>query len=534
MPLSLFMWIMAALPIVVLLVLMVGLNWGATKAAPVGLIIAVFTGLVFYKADLFLISQEALKGLWSALVVLIVVWPAILLYEVVHEAKAFVVFRKGLQKATPNELIQVIALGWVFMSFLQGITGFGVPVAVGAPLLVGIGVGPVWAVLIPLIGHAWGNTFGTLAVAWDALVLQTGLLSDPDLLLKSAFFAALFIWIWNFITGVAIAWIYGKKEALKKGLPAIALISLIQGGGQLLMTQINTTLAAFIPSVVALLAVFLLSKTKRYGTSWKLENSKIMNRDSIAEHSDDAPTNMGVHQAFLPYYALTLITLFVLLITPVKNFLGQLKIGFSFPETVTGYGYVNQGVTLFSPLSIFTHAGLFLILASSIGYVFYVFNGWIKKGSASVILKRSFSKTGPSAVAVLGFILMSRMMGGTGQTVILAQGIAATFGVYYAILAPVIGMLGSFMTSSNMASNILFGEFQLTTANILDLNTAAILGAQTAGGAIGNTLSPGNIILGTTTAGILGKEGLVLKKVLPITLSAAVIVGIILFVLVVL
>jgi lactate permease len=133
-------------------------------------------------------------------------------------------------------------------------------------------------------------------------------------------------------------------------------------------------------------------------------------------------------------------------------------------------------------------------------------------------------------MAVLGFILMSRVMGGTGQTVILAQGIASTFGKSYAILAPVVGMLGSFMTSSNMASNILFGEFQLTTARILSLNVAAILGAQTAGGAIGNTICPGNIILGTTTAGILGQEGVVLKKVLPITVTAAVIVGAILFV----
>jgi lactate permease len=91
-------------------------------------------------------------------------------------------------------------------------------------------------------------------------------------------------------------------------------------------------------------------------------------------------------------------------------------------------------------------------------------------------------------------------------------------------------MLGAFMTSSNMASNILFGEFQLTTAKILSLNVAAILGAQTAGGAIGNTICPGNVILGTTTAGILGQEGVVLKKVLPITVTAAVIVGAILFI----
>ena len=51
---------------------------------------------------------------------------------------------------------------------LQGITGFGVPVAVGAPLLIGIGMRPFWAVIIPLLAHTWGNTYGTLGAAWDS------------------------------------------------------------------------------------------------------------------------------------------------------------------------------------------------------------------------------------------------------------------------------------------------------------------------------------------------------------------------------
>ena len=58
---------------------------------------------------------------------------------------------------------------------------------------------------------------------------------------------------------------------------------------------------------------------------------------------------------------------------------------------------------------------------------------------------------------------------------------------------------------------------------------AAVLGAQTAGGAIGATMCPGNIILGTTTGGISGSEGQVLKKVLPISLAMAVGVGVFLF-----
>ncbi len=120
-------------------------------------------------------------------------------------------------------------------------------------------------------------------------------------------------------------------------------------------------------------------------------------------------------------------------------------------------------------------------------------------------------------------------MGGTGQTVVLARGIVDFLGQGYAVLSPVVGMLGAFMTSSNMASNILFAEFQLTTAELLQFDPAPILAAQTTGGAIGNTICPGNIILGTTTAGILGQEGVILKKVLPIAIGAAVIIGCILF-----
>ena len=174
-PINLFMWIMAFLPIIVLLILMIKFNWGATEAAPVGLMITIFTGLVFYKANIRLIAAESAKGVWNALIILIIVWTAILMYQVGDEAKAFLVIRNGMRKLLPNELLLVLAMGWIFESFLQGITGFGVPVAVGAPLLIGIGVKPLWAVIIPLLGQAWGNTFGTLGAAWDSLAMSAGL-----------------------------------------------------------------------------------------------------------------------------------------------------------------------------------------------------------------------------------------------------------------------------------------------------------------------------------------------------------------------
>ena len=524
-PITIGMWLLAGLPIVLLLYLMVGRGWGAYKAAPVGLVIALISGLVFYRANLPLIKSEILKGAWNTLSVLLVVWPAILLYEVVNESKAFIVFRQELKRLTPNELLQILAIGWVFVSFLQGITGFGVPVAVGAPILLGLGVKPLYAVIIPLLGHAWAGTFGTLAVAWDALVLQTNLLGMPEQLLQTGLWAGLFIWIYNFSAAILICWFYGKWEGVKKGIPAVALISLIQGGGQLLLTQVNTTLAAFLPATIGLVVILLLNRTKAYGTTWNLETSPIMDRQDSRESGEAYPKEMSMHQAFFPYYALTLITLLVLLIRPLNRFLSQWAISLSFPETQTGYGFINPEVIGYSPITPLTHAGLFLLLAAIIGYFYYLNNGWLEKASRQGILRRSIQKTIPPGLAILGFIIMSRIMGGTGQTYVLAQGIATTLGLSYVIFSPLVGLLGAFMTSSNMSSNILFGGFQLTIAELLGVNGAKIVAAQTAGGTVGTALTPGSIVLGATTAGIMGQEGKILKKLLPIGAILALVIG---------
>jgi lactate permease len=85
---------------------------------------------------------------------------------------------RGILRFSQNRLFLVLAFGWVLASFLQGIAGFGTPIAVVAPLLLAIGVKPVYAVVIPLIGHAWANMFGTLAVGWLA-TLQVVDLENP-------------------------------------------------------------------------------------------------------------------------------------------------------------------------------------------------------------------------------------------------------------------------------------------------------------------------------------------------------------------
>lgn len=515
-PVNLGFWIMGFIPIGMLLFLMIKVQLPAFRAAPISLIIAIFVGSVFYKGGASLIINELLKGLWNASSIILVIITALLIYEVTNEAKAFSSIKENLEKISPNELVRILGLGMVFVSFLQGVTGFGVPVAVTAPLLIEMGVLPVWAVVIPLIGHSWAGTYGTLAVAWSSLVTQTGI--GGDVLNGAGFYAGIFLWIINFVAGLSICWFYGKEKGIKKGFVAVLVFSLIQGGGQLLLTQINGIIANFLPGCIALLGFIFINKFPMYKEPWQLANSEIMNRNR-AQALSKAPRDIRLYETFFPYIIMTILTLVLLLNPKIKSILASINIGPNFPMTSTGYGFVNSEVIRYAPLAPLSHPSTFLLISALSGYIFYLKKDYIERGRVGSIFKGVVKKTIPSSIAVISLTMMAKVMGGTGQIDVLAIGAANVLGKNYGFIAPFIGLVGSFITSSNMSSNILFSSFQLTTAELLSLNGGVILGAQTGGGAIGTAIAPNNIVLGATTSNILGQEGSILKILLPFVLG---------------
>jgi lactate permease len=522
-------WGLAFLPLAILLILMLGAHWGAAEAGPLAWFAAVFVAFFYFDAPLEVLGFENAKGIWSALTVLYVVWASILVYEVSHEGQAFEPLRRGITRLLPDPLLQVLAFGWAFASFLQGVTGFGVPIAVCAPLLVGIGVRPLYAVAIPLIGHAWNNTFGTLAVAWSGLKEVTAM--DPAMAAQTALYAASFIWVLNILGGFLVCWLYDRWNGIRQGLPVILVMSLLQGGLTLGLSQWNDTLNGFIASSVAFASIFLLGRMRRYRDA-KPATSRVFTEErkqadtevvEQAQRGTGAAKDMTIHQAFIPYYALLVVTFGVLLIPPVKAALGAWSFGLSFPETVTGLGFVRlESVARFAPL---VHAGTFLLVAALVGYLAFKRLGTIKAGGLWRILGKTVDKSIPSTIAVVALIAMSNVMAGSGSVSVLAQGVASATGGGYGFLAPMVGGLGAFMTTSNLASNLLFGAFQQSTAQATGLYAPAILGAQTAGAAAGNMIAPGNVLLGTTTAGILGQEGAILRVTIPLFVMVAIIIG---------
>jgi lactate permease len=162
-PISIAFWSLALLPILVLLVLLAVLRWKASQAGPVGMFVAAAVALFGLQTPWQTLAVAGAKGIWDAIYILYVVWAALALYLVTERAGGYDALRQGVTRFSRNELFIVVALGWVFSSFLQGIAGFGTPIAIVAPLLVGFGVRPVYAVAIPLISHIWAKMFGTLA-----------------------------------------------------------------------------------------------------------------------------------------------------------------------------------------------------------------------------------------------------------------------------------------------------------------------------------------------------------------------------------
>jgi lactate permease len=520
-------WLVAIAPIVVLLVLLAVRRWTASQAGPVGILVAGAGALLFFRTGFEDLAVASGKGVWDAIFILLVVWPALLLYRVTDRAGAQEALRRGLTRFSRNELFLVLAFGWVFASFLQGITGFGTPIAVVAPLLVALGVRPVLAVVIPLIGHAWANLFGTLGVAWLGTLQVIDLADEPATALQTA----ILLIIPNLAGGLTVAWVFGRMPAVVHALPMVVIISVIHGGGQVALAQWDPILAAFIPATIALLVLYPLSGWQRYDEPADIDASIAM-----AEHHTEAEIEpdpvMGIGMSLMPYLVLTVAAVGLLAITPIRDALESVEVGPAFPAVETGYDVDTEAEDPYSPFTPLTHPGLFLLFGTAAAWITYRHRGYYEQwadrsGSRESIGPAVVADATPASVGIVTFLVVSQLMQHSGQTETLALGIAevAPAGVYMVLTAG-IGLLGSFMTTSNTSSNILFAPLQQSVAAAEGLSEAAVIGGQHAGGAIGNSIAPANIVLGTGTAGISGQEGRVLRLVFPWAVAVTALAGV--------
>jgi lactate permease len=494
-------WLLAFSPVLVVVIMMLVFRWGGSRAGGMGWFTAVLAALLFFGAGFDLLAVAQAKAVLLSLDVLFIIWSALLLFNIAREAGAIRMIGAALPGMTDDKMMQSILIGWLMVSFLQGMGGFGVPVAVCAPLLVGLGFSPVQAVVMASIGHGWAVTFGSLASSFQTLMAVTGL---PGGVLAPT--SALLLGIASVPSGLLVAFIGTGWNGLKRSVLPVLLISAVMGPVQyLLATSGIWTLGATGAAIAGLLVGFGLVHLPAFRAK-----SSVVSEGMLKE----ADQGKSLWLALFAYGLLVILAFSINLIEPLNDFLSQVVIKLEFPEVVSGLGWLTPAGTG-REIKLFSHPGAILLYTSIISYLVYRFLGYIKKGSLEDIFKRVLKSGVNSSLGILAMVGVASIMLHVGMTYLLAEGLSVSVSrQVYPAIAPFIGALGAFITGSNNNSNVLFAGLQQNAAHLMDLSVPLILAAQTAGGALGSVLAPAKVIVGCSTVGLAGEEGDVMRKLL--------------------
>lgn len=486
-------FILALTPILIILILMVGFRWKASRAGAAGYLSALLIGWSWFRINLPTLAYAHAKAVFLILDVLLIIWTAFLLFRVVAEAGGIEILSKTLPHLTRDQGLQALLIGWAFASFLQGVGGFGVPTAVIAPILVGLGFSPLLAVVLPSLGHTWAVTFGSLGASFNAMMAVTGLdwqtLASP---------AALYLGVIGIWAGITVALAAGGWKALARLWLPILVIGVSMSAVQYLTVSHGFWNIGGLTGGTAGLVVGI-------PLAWTMNHHQ--------ESEGDFPWR-DLLISLSGYGVLVFLTLTIQLVPGLKDLLNQVRIGLDFPQTTTGAGFVvpaGPGRQLYP----FSHAGMMLLVSSVGAYLIFRGAGWYQKGALGRILKSTGERVIGSSVSITSIVMMAVIMTHAGMTDALARGFSTALGWFYPLVSPWIGALGAIMTGSNANSNLIFSALQQKTAELLGLPAALILAAQTTGGAIGSVAAPTKVIVGAITAGMEGREGEILRKKLP-------------------
>lgn len=502
-------WILALFPIVLVLVLMLAFKVSGARSGVIGWIASAIIVYFVFGGGPDLIVSGTIKGFWQTLIVLYIIWSSMFLYNVVNETGSFkVIAAKFTEMTNGNKTLQLLILGWCFPTFIQGVCGFGVPVAVATPLLIGLGFDPLVSCITALLGHSWGIAFGSLGSMYNAIISVT-VGAGHEMIPAIAFWGSIMVALGGVLVGLCILHNYGAKvlknvgKAFAEGLVAVIFLSVVMGAVLIGVAFVSPEIGCFVAGAAGLVAgVVVLPKLPQFKGNGE----------------EGEATSWGDFlKAFSAYLFLILVVFAALLITPVKSFLNSLlTLGFAMPATSLnivndlGLTFTNAEVAKYAGIKFFTTPGTLIFVTAAIAIVYYKSQGMMPEtGVKDAWLKTVKQSTG-STCTTIPMLMMAILLLEGGLTTYTAYGIAMAVGNFYPILAPFIALLGGFVTSSGTASNQLFGALQYNVATILGISAPIILGQQSASAALSNSFSPSNCALGTGVSNQSGREGEIL------------------------
>jgi len=502
-------YLLALLPVLVVLGLMIFRRWGAHQAGPAGLAAGVAVAALGFglTPDILWVSQA--KGLLLSVFVLAVMWPALFLFHWNDQSGGITAVARLLQRAMPDPGMCRILLAWSLSGLLEGLAGFGLPIAVVAPMLTALGVPPLQAVGAVAVGHSWAVTFGDMGVILQTLSSVVGIESA-----KLVPWAGLLLGVACLLCGIGAAAFLGEL----RHWPKVAALSVVIAGSQYaLAAQGLLPLSAFGAGLAGLVVYLVCARLKGPTAAAKPPGGP----------ASDRRQDRAAWRTIADYAALTLLMAAVTMIGPMRAWTQGRVWKASFPEVTSRQQFstpAGAGQT-FRPLA---HPGT-LMLAVLVGSIACSGRrgdaGLERRARAARAARATWRSAAAASVGVLSMVGLSTLTDHCGMSYLLAQGLSNLLGGSYPVVSPWVGILGAFATGSNNNSNVLFGSLQKNVALLLHLNPNLLVAAQTAGGSLGSMLAPVKIILGCSTVGTLGQEGNVLRKTVPFGLALGLILG---------
>ena len=532
--------LLASIPIWVVGVLMVGFVWPSKKAMPLGFLSAVVIGLFIWKVPFKWVAASTLSGAMTTLSILLIVFGAILILKVLQGGGAVDTIGASLTGVTKDRRVQVLLIGWLLVTFFEGAAGFGTPAAVAAPLLVGLGFPPLVAVVIALLADSVPVSFGAVGIPiWGGFASLKSVATLPqgttfaEFLHSIGFFTALthsFIGI--FIPLVAVM-VMTKitRGSFRDGLK-VWPIALFSGAAfvipyVLIAAFVGPELPSLLGSLIAIpIVVFVVSKGwLNPKDDWDFPAREEWDEEwvgSIEPGNGEVKVKMSVFKAWLPYILIGgLLLLTRLEVFGIAPILKSFKLEWN---NILGTSISNSIKPLYNP-------GLFPFIAVALVMPFIY---KMERKKVNEAWRETIKAITPAAIALVFTLGMVRLMidsgvatGGDSMLLTMAKATSNIFGQGWTIFAPFVGILGSFISGSNTVSDIMFGNFQYATAAQVGVSKTMALSLQALGGAAGNMICIHNVVAACATVGIVGKEGLVIRKNLIPALVYGLLAGII-------
>lgn len=514
----------ASLPLVVLLGLLITGKANAWQSAWAGLLTAFVVATTVFHMPVELALRSTLVGtVFSLFRIIWLIAAAVFLYDIAVETGQFEVMKASIAGLSGDRRIQAVLVAFSFGAFIEGAAGFGAPVAISAAFMVGLGFKPFQAAVLCLVAN-------TAPVAWGGLgtpIRTLGAVTSLDVEAISAVSGRILPPVSFIIPIWLVAMISGPRGALVIA-PALGVI-----GGVFALVQwfwsnyVGFELVDIVSSLSSLLAAVVLLKFWKPKQEWHFPDEP-----PPRIHTEKLPF-AKVAKAWAPFAILTVMVL-IWGLPPVKRWLadhGDFQRPMAGLHKVVAKGEALSGRATPDPKKDLEDALLPIVPASSTGtatMIAAVISG-LFLGLSPLGLVRMFGHTlwrlRPAIAAILGMLCLGYVTKYAGMDAVLGLAMTRTGATFYPVFAALLGWLGVALTGSDTASNVLFGNLQVITADKLGLNPLLMASANTTGGVMGKMIDAQSIVVAAAATGEHGQEGPILRAVLLHSIALALIVG---------